>query len=210
MLLLPLLSTFFFLLYHNKIIAIEHRIVITNVSTIADPDFGNMSITVVDSTLNYYLNIFHTIENAFMSNELFAKTSESGEFTSFFKIRANVCDFLLNPQKEPLMYLAYQVILKDKRNHMYTRCPIKPVKMNSMKSYCAYIELSVNFQDLYYVKDFYFDVTKFPFPVHNMKFILHTIFEVPNKNQSLHVRIEAAIQPKSNKRMGRRRTKKEY
>lgn len=123
----PLLSIFFTLLYNNDIIAVQHRIIITNITTVANPDFGNMSITFADSMINFDFYNIHTIETAIVTNELLVKTTEFGEYSKFFKLSVNICDFLLNPQKDPLMYLAYQVILKEKRNHLYTKCPIKPV-----------------------------------------------------------------------------------
>lgn len=126
------LVLFFFLLYHNDIVAIQHRIVLTNVTTVADPEFGNMSISYVDSMMNFDFYNIHTIQTAIVTNELFVKTSEFGEYTKFFKISVNICDFLLNPQKEPLMYLGYQVVLMEKRNHMYSKCPIKPVKTTNI------------------------------------------------------------------------------
>lgn len=57
------------------------------------------------------------------------------------------------------------------------------------------------------MKDVSIDNSKIPFPVHNMKFVLLIEFEVPNKNQSIHTRLEGRVQPFSN-RKGRAHTLK--
>lgn len=117
------------LFYPNGFLAIQHKIILTNLTTAAHPDLGNASITLADSKLSYRSFIFHNIENAIISAELNVKYNDYGPYTNFFKKRLNFCEFLANPNLDPLIYLGYKAVILDKRNHIFTECPIKAVRI---------------------------------------------------------------------------------
>lgn len=76
--------------------------------------------------------------------------------------------------------------------------------MDAHKRTGILIEILSQTQDMYYIKDLSADISKVPFPVHNIKFIFTNTFEVPNKNQSIHTRVEGRVQTVS-KRKGMRK-----
>lgn len=114
------------LLLHNSVTAVQHKLIITLMESIADPDYGNFSVTLVDSKIANFNNKY-TIENAIITAELNVKTNENGNYTSFFRKRFDFCQFMRNPQQDPLLYMAYKAITMDERNYMCTKCPIKSV-----------------------------------------------------------------------------------
>lgn len=117
------------LFYPNGFLAIQHKIILTNLTTAAHPDLGNVSITLKDSMLSYRSFIFHNIENAIISVELNVKYTDHEPYTNFFKKRLNFCEFVANPNIDPLLYLAYKAVVWDQRNHIFTECPIKAVRI---------------------------------------------------------------------------------
>lgn len=176
-------------------------------SSVADPDYGNISITLIDSKISFYCYNIHIIERAILTVELNVKTTDYGPFTNLYKKRLDICEFFKNPQLEPLVYLAFKAMTQDKRNHIYDKCPVKSVRNIFSQLYDLVFKLFLNLQDTYYIKDVSIDNSKIPFPVHNLKFVVLIEYEVPKKNQSIHTRIEGRVQPVS-KRKGRAHTLK--
>lgn len=118
-----------FLLLRIYVTAVQHKLVITHMASIADPDYGNISVTLVDSKITIYLYNLHTIENAIITAELNVKTTENGNYTNFFKKRVDYCQLMKHPQQDPLLYLAYKAINLEKRNYIFNECPIKSVNL---------------------------------------------------------------------------------
>lgn len=114
--------------YPDSFLAIQHKMVLTNTTTVAHPYLGNVSVTLIDTKLSYICHIFHTIENALISAELNVKYTDNGPYLNFFKKRLNFCEFMVNPNIDPLIYLGYKAVTLDQRNHIFTKCPIKAVR----------------------------------------------------------------------------------
>lgn len=123
---LYLLLPFVFVLFRGYA-AVQHQIVLTHMSSVADPDYGNISITLIDSKMSFYCYNIHTIEHAIITVELNVKTTDYGAFTNLYKKRLDICEFFKNPQLEPLVFLAFKAMTRDKRNHIYNKCPVKSV-----------------------------------------------------------------------------------
>lgn len=117
-----------FLLYVGSCGSVQHQIVITDLVSVASPDYGNVSITVVDSKVNVSTFNIHRIERAIITVELNLQTSEYGPFTNYMKRTMDLCEALTNPKYEVVMYIAFRSLLRDKRNHLFTKCPIKSVR----------------------------------------------------------------------------------
>lgn len=122
-------SVVLLLLHSGGVTAVQHKLIITHLTSIADPDYGNFSVTLVDSKISIYFYNMHTIENAIITAELNVKTTDNRNYTNFFNKRVDFCQFMRNPQQDPLLYLAYKAIMSDKRNYIYTKCPIKSVML---------------------------------------------------------------------------------
>lgn len=119
-----------FLLYIGFCELVQHQIVITNLVSVASPDFGNVSFTVVDSKLSLTAFNKHRIERAIIKIELNLQTSEYEPFTNYMTRSVDLCEAIANPKYEILMYVGYKSIVLDKRNHMFSKCPIKSVRIN--------------------------------------------------------------------------------
>lgn len=190
-----ILSQLFALSFLNGFQALQHRIIFTNITSAVEPNFGNISFTLVDSKVSFYFYNKHTIANAIMTVELNVKTADYGTYTNFFNKRMNLCEFLANPNLDPLLYIGLKALLKDKRNHIITKCPIKAVKKSQhLNRYGTNLQSSFNLQGYYYVKDFSLDITDVPLPVHSLNFIFLYEMIAPDTNQSLPARIEGRVQ----------------
>lgn len=110
-------------------LALQHRIIITNITSAVEPNFGNISFTLDHYKLSFFFYNKHIIESAIITAELNVKTTDTGTYTNFFIKRINLCEFLANPKLDPLIYIGYKLITKDKRNHVVTKCPIIAVKI---------------------------------------------------------------------------------
>lgn len=53
---------------------------------------------------------------------------------------------------------------------------------------------------MYFFKDISFDVSNVTIPVHNLKFVLISILEVPGTNQTVRTRMEGRVQTLSNRK----------
>lgn len=122
-----ILSQLLGLLFVNGCMALKHRILITNITSAVEHNFGNISFTLDNSKLSFYFYNKHIIDNAIMTTELNVKTADAGTYTNFFIKRINLCEFLANPNIDPLIYIGYKVLIQDKRNHIISKCPIKAV-----------------------------------------------------------------------------------
>lgn len=125
----------FVLAFFRGYLAVQHQIVLTHMSSVAEPDYGNISITLIDSKMSFYCYNIHAIERAIITVELNVKTTDYGPFTNFYKKRLDICEFLKNPQLEPLVFLGYKAMTRDKRNHIYNKCPVKPVRNYNISVY---------------------------------------------------------------------------
>lgn len=124
-----ILSHLFALLFLNGFIAVQHRVILNKIISTVEPNLGNISITLVDSKFSFYFYNKYIIGNAIMSAELNVKTTVDGLYTNLFTKRINVCEFLANPNLDPLIYFGYKALTKDKRNKFFSKCPIKVVKI---------------------------------------------------------------------------------
>lgn len=128
-LLLSYLFAVVVLLYPNGFLSIQHKIILTNMTTIVPPNLGNISMTINDTMLSYSCYIFHTIENAIIIADLNVKYTDYGPYTNFFKKRLNFCEFMANPKMDPLLFFAYKAATFDEHNRIFTKCPIKAVRI---------------------------------------------------------------------------------
>lgn len=120
----------FVILFLNDLIAVQHRLTISKITSSADPNIGNISYTLLDSKFSFYFYNKYIIENAIMSAEMNVKTTVDGMYTNLFTKRMNVCEFLANPNLDPLIYFGYKALTKDKRNKFFSKCPVKVVTTN--------------------------------------------------------------------------------
>lgn len=134
------------LLYPNGFLAIQHKIVLTNITTFAHPNLGNVTISLIDTKLSYSCYIFHTIEMAIISAELNVKYTDYGPYTNFFKKRLNFCEFMNNPSSDPLFYFGYKAAMFDQHNRIFTKCPIKAVRIIYILCICV---TNTNIMSLY-------------------------------------------------------------
>lgn len=116
------------LVFLNSLFAVQHRIIISKITSTVDPNFGNISFTLVDSKFSFYFYNKFIVENAVMSAEMNVKTTVDGMYTNLFTKRLNVCEFLANPTLDPLIYFGYKALTKDKNNKFFTKCPLKVVR----------------------------------------------------------------------------------
>lgn len=126
----PLLSYIFtalVLLQPYGFVAIQHQLILTNTTSVADPDLGNISVTLKDSKLSFCCYTFHTITNGIITAELNVKYTEFGSYSNFFKKSINFCELMVNPNLDTLIYLAFKTVSLDQRNHVFSKCPIKAV-----------------------------------------------------------------------------------
>lgn len=125
---LLILSHLFALLFLNGFLAVQHRITISKITSSVEPNLGNITFTLVDSRFSFFFYNKYIIENAIMSAEMNVKTTVDGIYTNLFTKRLNVCEFLANPNLDPLIYFGYKALTKDKRNKFFSKCPVKVVK----------------------------------------------------------------------------------
>lgn len=127
------MSLWLLLILLHSVKSLHHQIVIMNLVTHASPDYGNISFTVVDSKMNLSTFNKHRIDRATVSIELNVQTSQYGPFTNFLKKTEDVCHIISNPQYDGLAYIFYKAIILNKRNHMFSKCPIISVRNKKKK-----------------------------------------------------------------------------
>lgn len=122
------MSLWLLLFLLHSVESVHHQIVITNLVSVASPDYGNISFTVVDSKMSLFTFNIHRIDRAMVKVELNVQTSENGPFTNFMKRTVDLCEAIANPQYDKMMYIVYKTVVLNKRNHMFNKCPIKSVR----------------------------------------------------------------------------------
>lgn len=107
-------------------------------TTYFNKDYGTGSIHVENQNkFNVLLNVMVPIDRILIEYNLDVKIlngdsrpSDSKGYTNFINKSLEVCTFLKNHmQTDPIAYLFYKIIILDKKNKLFNKCPIQPVTL---------------------------------------------------------------------------------
>lgn len=104
------------------------KLAFTNSSLYFDAVYMNATLDIINTskfTLN--MNALADMAKLTMVVDVNIRTAENAPYTSFMKKSMNFCNFLDNPMSDPIVYMPYQAIQQSKKNHLFTKCPIKKV-----------------------------------------------------------------------------------
>lgn len=90
--------------------------------------YGNSTHSIgKDSNVTVTLNSTQLIRNGTVRLELQLKKPTDEVFITTLNYTLDWCYFMDYPFTEPLVYTVYEQAKRDRRNHLFGKCPLKPV-----------------------------------------------------------------------------------
>lgn len=111
----------------------SREMMFTNLNYTVDTKYWNFTMWVNDSRASMIIVSKLPITGITIDMKLYVNTGGAkGEFVHFFTDHLNFCDFVQNPISNTLGNMLLQSVLKNKKNHIVTKCPIAPVSYHSL------------------------------------------------------------------------------
>lgn len=79
--------------------------------------------------LNVTSELSGIVSKALLHGELFVMPLDgsSNKYNSFMKKSLEICEFLTNPESEPILNAIWEEVAADSRHNVALKCPIQPV-----------------------------------------------------------------------------------
>lgn len=105
------------------------QILLRNASFVNDPTLCNVSATISNAKINLSVIMFHSFESMYVDMHLDVKmlNKPSNKYERFFDKSVNLCDAMINPLLEPMITMIFNKVKDDKRNNIFTKCPVSAV-----------------------------------------------------------------------------------
>lgn len=108
------------------------KVKISNITYRFDQNLVNISMNVENNVLNCLVNITTAIRQASVQVDFNVKSMDrpDTEFQNFFSKTINLCDVINRAfVVDPLIAAVYALMVNDKKNKIFTKCPIEKVNI---------------------------------------------------------------------------------
>lgn len=106
----------------------QNEIIFTDTITTFDQNYLNLSVTLENSTINILMKSNKIIDQAQLEYQLKYRDNKNALITILDK-QMDFCNFLILPITDPLLNLVYVTIINNKKNKIFRKCPILPVRL---------------------------------------------------------------------------------
>lgn len=110
----------------------NYKIVIYNQTTEFNTDYGNVSIDINNGIYNFSAFIFHKLKTMSMDMQINISTKTDkrvDRMRTLFSKTLDFCEFFANPQFDPISNIVFQRKIANKKNFVFSKCPILPVSI---------------------------------------------------------------------------------
>lgn len=119
------------ILHFTFVVCNQKILTYTNTTYVPDSDSVNFTSVISAGEVNSYFTTYRDLDNFIIDTELHVKTADSNKFTQFSKTTTDVCKLLSNLGSNIFARLMMEQLLRNKRNKMFRKCPVKKVGLFS-------------------------------------------------------------------------------